>query len=87
MGLGSNVFGSLKKGIPILAAKVGSLFLIFIIIGMFAGFYFAANGYSPYVLLLPLFSLAVMWYKLDEGLIVFIVLLSFAYFFPEFFLF
>ncbi|MDD5163196.1 MAG: hypothetical protein PHD95_03230 [Candidatus ainarchaeum sp.] len=83
--LGDFIAGA-KKAIPVLAAKVASVLLFFAIIGMFAGFWLAKQGYSIWALALPIIALFVMWQKLDEGFLVLILGAVLLFVAPEFFL-
>lgn len=80
-------FGSgLVKQIPVLLAKIGTVFLLVLTVGVAAGYFFALSGFSYLIFIVPIASMAVMWKKLDEGTLVFIVLLAVVFMFPEFFL-
>ena len=80
-------FGSgLIRQIPVLFAKIGTVMLFILTVGMAAGYFFAISGYSYLIFIVPVASMAVMWKKLDEGTLVFAALLAVAFLFPEFFL-
>ncbi len=85
MTLVYNLMKNIAKGIPVLLAKIGTVFLFLFTIGMFAGYFFATMGYSYFILLVPFVSMAVMWQKLDEGAMVFVALMAIAFLFPEIF--
>ena len=86
MALIYNTVRGIANSIPVLFAKIGSIFLAFYFIGMLSGYWFASIGYTPFVLLIPVAALAVMWQKLDEGVLVLIILMAIAVMFPELFL-
>ncbi len=82
----ANLGNGLIKQIPVLFAKIGTVLIFILTVGMAAGYFFALSGYSYLILLVPVAGMAAMWQKLDEGTLVFIVLLAIAFLFPEFFL-
>lgn len=73
MGFIGSTIAGLKKAIPWLAAKVGTILLFFFTIGFFAGFFLARQGYNELILIVPIISMLVMWQKLDEGFLVFVL--------------
>jgi hypothetical protein len=81
-----NLMRRVKKTIPALVAKIGTFFLLIFTAGMVSGYFLAVLGYSYFILLVPVAAMAVMWQKLDEGAIVFVVLMATAFFFPEVFM-
>ena len=86
MGVIGNVITGIKKAIPALAAKIGTILLFFITVGFFAGYFVGRLGYNWLVLLVPLISMAVMWKKLDEGFLVLILLIVLVFMLPEVFM-
>ena len=86
MGLIFGVMKGVKSAIPIIVAKIASTLLFIFAIGMVFGYYLSTIGYTFLVLLIPFISIAVMWYKLDEGAFVFLALMGLALFFPEIFI-
>ena len=86
MALVGNIVEGIKKTIPVIAAKVGSILLFFIIVGLFIGFWLAKQGYNFWVLALPVVALFVMWQKLDEGFLVLVLSAVAIFGFPEFFM-
>ncbi len=86
MGFIGDFIDGTKKAIPVLAAKVASILLFFAIIGMFAGFWLANQGYNIWALVLPIIALFVMWQKLDEGFLVLILAAVLLFVAPEFFM-
>ncbi|MDP6670700.1 MAG: hypothetical protein QGI60_02700 [archaeon] len=82
----ANLGSGLINQIPLLFAKIGTVLLFILTIGMAARYFFALSGYSYIILLVPIASMAVMWKKLDEGTLLFVVLLALLFLFPEFFL-
>jgi hypothetical protein len=85
LGFLSDVISGAKKTIPWLAAKVGTILLFFFTIGFFAGYFVGQRGYSWIVLFIPVISMVVMWKKLDEGFLVFVLGVILIVFFPELF--
>jgi uncharacterized membrane protein len=86
MGFIGDLIVSAKKAIPVLAAKVASVLLFFLIIGLFIGFWLAKQGYNMWALVLPIIALFVMWQKLDEGFLVLILCAVLLFIAPEFFM-
>ena len=68
-----------KKAIPSIAAKIGTFLLFIFALGMFFGYFIVAQKGAIY-LLVPIVAMAVMYYKLDEGILVFVLLLAVAVF-------
>ena len=71
------------NAIPVLIAKVATFLLIVFTFGLFAGYALAFLGYSPYYLLIPVIGMVVMWYKLDEGFVLLLLLLTLAFIYPS----
>ncbi|MBN1940664.1 MAG: hypothetical protein JW772_00620 [Candidatus Diapherotrites archaeon] len=86
MAVLGNLITGVKKAIPVLAAKVASVLLFFLVVGLFLGFWLARSGYNVFVLVLPLVGLAAMWYKLDEGFLVLILCVILVLVAPELFM-
>ena len=80
-----NFINGIITQIPALLAKIGTVFLFIFTVGMFFGYFFATLGYSSFILVVPVLSMFVMWHKLDEGFLFFVVLMAIAVFFPEIF--
>ena len=85
MGIVFNLMKAIKNAIPVIMAKIASTLLFIFAVGMVFGYWLSTIGYASFVLLIPFIAIAVMWYKLDEGALVFIVLMGLALFFPEIF--
>lgn len=68
-----------KKAIPGVVAKVGAFLLFIFALGMFFGYFIVAQKGAIY-LLVPIVSMVVMYYKLDEGTLVFVLLMGVALF-------
>ncbi len=79
----ASFFGSMAKAIPVLLLKAGAFLLLLFTLGLFAGYYIAWAGISPTIFLIPLIAMVVMWYKLDEGVFVLVLLTLLVVFFPE----
>lgn len=77
MGLVNDFITYLKKAIPSLVKKVGTFLLFVFLLGVFFGYFIVANK-GPIYLLVPLISMAVMYYRLDEGVLVFVLLIAFS---------
>lgn len=83
MTLVANFFNSVLKSIPVLIAKVGTILLLIFTVGMAAGYAVATISLTPLVFLIPVVAMLVMWYKLDEGVLVLLILTILVVFFPE----
>ncbi|HIH21443.1 MAG: hypothetical protein J4478_00945 [Candidatus Diapherotrites archaeon] len=79
MGFVSDFIEGTKKAIPGIAAKVGSFLLFIFVLGMLFGYFIVAQKGAIF-LLVPIISMAVMYYKLDEGTLVFVLLMAVAIF-------
>ena len=79
-----NFFGRMLRSIPILATKIGTVLVFIFTIGLLGGYYIATAGVTPALFLIPIAAMLVMWYKLDEGVFVLILLTILVLFFPEF---
>ena len=77
-------FSRIVKAIPVLVNKIGTVLLFIFTVGLFAGFFLATSSLSPLLLLIPVAAMIVMWYKLDEGFFVLLLLTILVVFFPEF---
>lgn len=80
MGFVSDFVGFVKKTIPVVVRKVMTVLLFIFTLGMFFGYWLALSK-PPYYLLIPIISMVVMYYKLDEGFLVFILLMLAAFYF------
>lgn len=81
----ANFFSKVIKAIPVLVAKVGTVLLLIFTIGMVAGYALALGAVTPAIFLVPLAAMAVMWYRLDEGVLILILLAAAILLFPEIF--
>ncbi|MFA4855389.1 MAG: hypothetical protein WC634_02245 [archaeon] len=81
----ANFFGKIIKAIPALVAKVGTVLLLIFTIGMVAGYALALGAITPAIFLIPIVAMAVMWYRLDEGVLILILLTAIILLFPEIF--
>jgi len=85
MTLVAKFFSKIAKAIPVLVAKVGTVLLLIFTIGMAAGYALALGAVTPLVFLIPVVAMAVMWYRLDEGVLILILLTAIIFLFPEIF--
>jgi uncharacterized protein YacL len=83
MGQVANFFSRIIKSIPVLLAKVGTIILLIFTAGLFTGYLIAVLHLSPILLAVPVISMFVMWYKLDEGVLVLLLLGTIVIFFPQ----
>lgn len=79
-----NFFSRILKSIPVIATKIGTVLVFLFTIGLVGGYYIATTGTTPTLFLIPLAAMIIMWYKLDEGVFVLILLTILVLFFPEF---
>jgi len=85
MTIVANIFNNILKSIPILIAKVGTILLLIFTVGMVAGYALATMNVTPFVFLIPVAAMFIMWYKLDEGVFALLILTVLVLFFPEIF--
>ena len=83
MTLIANFFNRLAKAIPALVAKIGTFLLLIFTLGLLAGYFVATAGISPVLFLIPVAAMFVMWYRLDEGVFLLVVLTVLVVFFPD----
>lgn len=83
MAFVANLFNGIIKAIPSLVAKIGTVLLLIFTIGLVAGYAIAIAGITPFIFLIPVAAMFVMWYRLDEGVLVLIILTALVLFFPE----
>ena len=74
------------QGIPVLIRKIGCVFLFVYWMGMISGYLLAAGSYNPLVIAMPFFGLLVMWYDLDQGILVLLLMAVAVWVFPEIFI-
>ena len=72
MGVVNEFITGVKKAIPEIARKIGTVFLFIFFLGALFGFTAATK--SPLFLFVPLIAMMITYYKLDEGILVFIIL-------------
>ncbi len=77
-------FSKILNTIPILAAKIGTMLVLIFVLGMAAGYFISTAGMTPTLFLIPILAMFIMWYKLDEGVFILILLSLLVIFFPEF---
>jgi len=82
MSFAYNFFKGIAESIPVIVRKIGAVMLFFFSLGMLFGYFVVANV-SPIILLFPFIAMVVMWYDLDQGVLVFILLMLVALWFPE----
>lgn len=80
MGLVSDLIEGTKKAIPEIAKKIGTFLLFVFTLGVFFGYFIVAEK-GPIYLLVPVVSMFVMYYKLDEGTLVFVLLTAVSIFY------
>ena len=81
----ASFFDKILKAIPAILTKIGTILLLIFTVGMIAGYTVFAMSLSPLLFLIPVAAMAVMWYRLDEGVILLILLALLVVFFPELF--
>lgn len=83
MGVVAKFLNDLTKAIPVLITKVCTVLLLIFTLGMLLGFAIATANINPAVFLIPVAAMVVMWYKLDEGMLLLVILLLLIFLFPE----
>lgn len=83
MGFVFDLLQGAAKAIPLLVTKIVTVILGIFTIGLFIGYALAINGFTPQYLLIPVISMIVIWYKLDEGVLVLVLLLLMVLFYPD----
>ena len=81
----ASFFDKILKTIPILLAKVGTILMLIFTIGMVAGYLVFAMGLTPLIFIIPIAAMFVMWYRLDEGVLLLVLLALLVIFFPDLF--
>ncbi len=79
----ANFFNRLAKAIPALVAKVGTILLLIFTVGMLAGYAMSVVGATPFLFAIPIVAMFVMWYRLDEGVFLLLLLSLLVVFFPD----
>ncbi len=83
MAFVANFFSGIVKAIPLLLVKIGTFLLLIFTVGMFAGYVMATLHLSPLLLAIPVIAMFVMWYRLDEGILLLVLLLLAVLLFPQ----
>ena len=78
-----NLFSQFVKAVPVLVKKIGTVLLLIFTVGLFSGYFISLFSIHPVVLLIPVVTMFVMWYHLDEGVAVLILLVLLVLFFPQ----
>ena len=78
----ANFFNRLVKAIPVILLKIGTVLLLIFTVGMLAGYAVATMNITPVIFLIPIVAMLIMWYKLDEGVFILILLTLLLLFFP-----
>ncbi len=78
-------FDKVVKAVPILLAKLGTILMLIFTIGMVVGYLVFVMGLTPVIFLIPIVAMFVMWYRLDEGVLLLVLLALLVIFFPELF--
>ncbi len=81
----ANFFDKIVKAIPIILTKIGTILMLIFVVGMIAGYLVFAMGLTPAIFLIPIVAMFVMWYRLDEGVLLLILLALLVIVFPELF--
>ena len=82
MAFVAKFFGGIIKAIPVLWLKIGTVLVFLFTLGLAAGYMMAVLQITPLILLIPILSMFVMWYKLDEGVLLLLLLSMVVIFFP-----
>ena len=83
MTIVANFFNRIVKAIPVILLKIGTVLLLIFTVGMLAGYAVATMNITPVIFLIPIVAMLIMWYKLDEGAFVLILLTLLVIFFPD----
>ena len=81
----ASFFDKIIKAIPIILSKIGTILLLIFTVGMVAGYFVFAMGLTPMIFLIPIVAMFVMWYRLDEGVLLLVFLALLVIFFPDLF--
>lgn len=79
----ASFFDGIFKIAPIFLLKAGTFLVLLFTVGMAAGYAVAVFGITPGIFLVPVAAMLIMWYRLDEGVFVLILLILLVIFFPE----
>lgn len=83
MAVVAKAINDITKAIPALVTKFCTVLLFIFTAGMLLGFAVATANISPVVFLIPVAAMVVMWYKLDEGTLLLLILVLLVVFFPD----
>ena len=75
-----NFFAGIGRLVPAVLEKVGAVLLLAFGLGAIFGYFIGFNDKTWLWLFIPFISMIVMWYELDEGTLIFILLMLFAFF-------
>ena len=81
----ASFFDKVVKAIPIILTKIGTILMLIFVVGMIAGYLVFVMGLTPAIFLIPILAMFVMWYRLDEGVVLLILLALLVIVFPELF--
>ena len=81
----ASFFDNIIKSVPTILTKVGTILMLIFTVGMVAGYFVFSMGISPLIFIIPVVAMVIMWYKLDEGVLLLILLSLLVIFFPEIF--
>ncbi len=79
----ANFFNRIVKAIPVILLKIGTVLLLIFTVGMLAGYAVATMNITPVIFLIPIVAMLIMWYRLDEGVFVLVLLTLLLIFFPD----
>lgn len=83
MGVVFDFVLKLIKSVPVLIRKVMTIILLIFTLGLFIGYATASSNQPIALFIIPVIAMAVMWYKLDEGVLVLILLLVVVFLYPR----
>jgi hypothetical protein len=83
MAIVYNIAKGILNSIPVIATKVATFVLLLFTLGLVIGYTLGITGRPPTYVIIPVIALIVMWYKLDEGFLIFILLSILAFLFPD----
>ena len=82
MSIFYNFFKKLVEGIPVLLGKIGSILITFFFIGALFGYYLYMTQMSMLYFVLLGLTIPIMWKNLDQGVLLFILVLIIPWVFP-----
>lgn len=83
MGVVFDLILKLAKAVPVLIQKIMTIMLLVFTLGLFIGYSMASAEQAMTVFLIPIVAMLVMWHKLDEGVLVLVLLLIAVFFYPN----